>query len=445
MSVLPQRTSAIWVMAATAISGLSTYVLVVVVARAVGTHRYSEFSLFWTWVVVASLGAFLPLEQLVARRVAGSATAAAALLRPALKLSAWIASGVVLVLAAVWLVAGGSTLTGVCLVICIAGYAVQFVSRGVLAGTRDLRGYAIVVSIDAGVRAVGAVILWAGSVTAVAPYVGVVTLSGTACAMAGALLIRHPGRSAASPADAEVSQDAAATAGPALAAEAIRLTLAASCMQLLLNSAVIVAGTSHGESVAAGRLLAVAVLARVPVFAFQLFQATYVARVAAEAKAGHLAAVGRFVAKLGVVVAACAGLATAVAWLLGPVVVPLIFGASYTVSPGVAALVTAGVGIYLLAAVSNDIAVALGAHRAVAVAWPLGVLAAGAAFALLTGSLEERASWPLIIGGLVAVTLLAPAILRRLAGAPAAAVTEQPSGRVGGVESSARVSAKEVE
>ncbi|NKY08492.1 hypothetical protein HF998_16130, partial [Cellulomonas hominis] len=171
-----------WVVVGSGLSGLATYVLLVVVARAVGPVAYGDFSVFWTFVVVVSLGGFLPVEQLTARTVGrrlAVGLSPGSALRDGVR-SGSLVAGVVLAAGVVLLVAqpGVPDPRLVVLVpVVVAGFVVQFAARGVLAGVRDLRGYAAVLVTDAGVRAVVAAVLWAGGVTSVLPYMVGVTAS----------------------------------------------------------------------------------------------------------------------------------------------------------------------------------------------------------------------------------------------------------------------------
>jgi hypothetical protein len=74
-------------------------------------------------------------------------------------------------------------------------------------------------------------------------------------------------------------------------------------------------------------------------------------------------------------------------------------------------LVAIGVGAYLIASVSNDVSVAIGAHARAAVTWLLAAVA-GAVPALLLHDTVLRSTLPMIIGSAVAAAAVVPRILR---------------------------------
>ncbi|MBU5424023.1 hypothetical protein KQI48_15245 [Cellulomonas hominis] len=409
-----------WVVVGSGLSGLATYVLLVVVARAVGPVAYGDFSVFWTFVVVVSLGGFLPVEQLTARTVGrrlAVGLSPGSALRDGVR-SGSLVAGVVLAAGVVLLVAqpGVPDPRLVVLVpVVVAGFVVQFAARGVLAGVRDLRGYAAVLVTDAGVRAVVAAVLWAGGVTSVLPYMVGVTASCVACALVGLVLARRARPPADGPAAAPDDVAAPGTDDRITTRALVPLVVAASCMQLLLNSGVLVArAVPDAEAALAGVILAVLTLVRLPVFVFQAAQAGYVSRVAALHRTRDGAGLRRLVALIGGVVAVVAGVTLVTAATIGPQLVRWVFGAGYDVERGAVVLVAVGVAGYLAASVLNDLAVALGAHRAVVVAWPAAVVVAAGSLLLARGSATWACTLPLAVGAATAALVLGPVVASRV-------------------------------
>lgn len=416
------RSSPSWLAAGAAFSGGCTYVLLVVTARAVGPAAYGRFSLFWAAIVITSLGLFLPVEQVIARRSARSDSSPAALtglLRSGLRRGAVLAGLAVVVYSALLLVRWG-TEAGVLAVllafaVASAGFVAQFPARGVLGGRIALREYAAVIAVDAGLRAIAAVSLWLAGVTAVAAYATAVGLSSLACGLVGIALVRRCAWQ-----DVAGGATAGGAAPPAVAPQRIgreELTgtvTAALSMQLLLNSAIVVAGLvgTGPDAVLAGHLLAVIMLARLPVFVFQAGQAAYVGRVATRAHAGDLVGLRRLLGRLAALVAAVACLTVVGAAVVGPQAVRLVFGAEYDISRGAATLVALGVAAYLVASVSNDVAVALGEHLRLGLAWATGI-ASACLVAALVPDLVLRATLPLLVGSVVAAAVLLPAVRHR--------------------------------
>lgn len=405
------RDSPVWVALGTGVSGLATYALLVVVARAVSPVAYSDFSFFWTFVVVVSLGVFLPVEQLTARQISRRlvlGTSSAPAFRQAVR-TGGVAAVVVLAVLAVavgrlGVQDAGAVVTAT--VAAVAGFVVQFAARGVLAGHRQLRGYAVVLCVDAGGRALAACVLWAAGVTSAVLYMVAVSASSVACALVGAVLARRAAARAAGGADLP-------TAGGALRGrETVVLVVAASCMQLLLNSGVLAAGAAEDAAPAlAGLVLAVLTLVRLPVFVVQAAQAAYVARIAGLHQAGDARGLRRLLLLLAGLVTGVGALTVLGAAVAGPWLVPLLFGEGYDASRTLCVVAGGGIALYLVASVLNDVAVALGAHRAIAVAWPAGV-AAAVAVHVLPSDVVLAATLPLLAGAAAAALVLLPAVLR---------------------------------
>lgn len=410
---LPGSTSPIWVACGAALAGVATYVLLVVTARALGPSGYGEFSLFWSAIVVVSLGAFLPVEQVLARRGAGAGEGS--LLRRGVRLSSSFGLIATVLCCALWIAQGerlgasGVVALTVAFATAALGFVLQFPARGTLAAEHRLRGYSVVIVVDAVLRAGMVVVLWLTGVTAVWAYAAAVAISSLVCGVVGILILWRSRATDVRPRDVEM------LVRPALWPEVSRLVVAMLSMQVLLNSGVIVAGlTGPGEgAAAAGELLAVITLARLPVFVTQAAQATYVSRIASSARAKDYKAVVGLVRLIGLVVGALALLTVLAAAVAGPQVVALVFGADYDVSWTSGVLVAAGIGAYLVASVSNDVAVALGAHRRLAVAWLVGLVVA-AVIVLVLDDLVLRSTLPLLVGSLIAASLLVPGVIGRI-------------------------------
>lgn len=420
----PPRTSPVWILGGAVVSGGSTYALLVVVGRALDPAAYGRFSLFWSGIVITSLGAFLPVEQVLARRTVQAAPGAhgrRGLLGAGVRLSAAAGALALLVFAVTWALQDSSSTRTVLVVAAFAvacvGFAWQFPARGVLAGRHQLLGYALVVAVDAVVRLVVAAALWAAGVRAAEAYVVAVAGSALLCGIVGTFLAR---RAAAapdprSPAAGGDADPLVLTAAPrSLAPDVAGLVAAMLCMQLLLNSPVVVAGTagSAAAQVAAGHMLALLTLVRVPVFLAQSAQGGYVARAADHAHHGRRTELHRLVAGIGGAVLAIGVVMVLGVAALGPRVVGWVFGPDYVVDRGVATLAAAGIAVYLVASVANDLAVALGSRRSTA-AW-VGAAAVGALALALPAGLETRALLPLLCGSAVAACVMVPVVVRRV-------------------------------
>lgn len=396
----PAPTSPLWVAVGAGVAGIATYVLLVVTGRTLGAVEYGRFSVFWAAVVVTSLGVFLPFEQVVARRRAAGVAVGGALLRTAVRHAALVAV-VAVVVVGVLLAQDGPGAVAAFAVAC-AGFVWQFPARGVLAGERRLRGYAVIVCVDAVVRAAAAGGLALAGVRSVTPYLWAVALSSVLCAVTGRLLARKALR----------GEEPSTDAGPSFAREAAGLVVAMLCMQALLNSGVLVAGRA-ADPVAAGHLLAALSLARLPVFVTQAAQAAYVTRIAQIARARQRAPLVRLLGALALAVGAIGAAMLVVALGWGPAIVRLVFGPEFDLSGTAVLLVVGGVAAYLVASVSNDATVALGGHRWSGPAWTSGAVV-GVLLVLLVRDELLRTTLPLLVGAGVAAAVLVPYLVSRV-------------------------------
>jgi len=140
-------------------------------------------------------------------------------------------------------------------------------------------------------------------------------------------------------------------------------------------------------------------------------QASYVSKVAGYAHRGDRVELRRLLKGLAFAVAAVGAATVITAALVGPELVVLIYGAEYVVGRDAAVLVALGVVLYLAAAVTNDVAVALGEFRWVQASWVTGALVAGG----IVASVDEillRSTVPLIVGSVAAASLLGGAVIR---------------------------------
>lgn len=405
---LPAARSPLWVAAGGAYVGVTTYVLLVVTARAVGPDEYGVFSLFWSAFVLVGIGVFLPIEQVLARRRAGVASTGG-LLGAAVRFALSCAGISVAALAAFELIARGGS--GVALgplfafAMGVAGCSLQFPVRGILSGRLDLRGYATVLAVDNSVRTIGVIGLWAAGASRATPYMICVGAAALISGIVGVWLVR--GDSDAARADGRGATTM--TVGR----EASGLVVALLCMQALLNSPVLVAGASGAGAAFTGSLMTIVSAARLPIFLAQAGQATYVGRIATAHHRHEQRAVRRLVTLVAGVVGVAAVVTVLGAVTLGPWLVRLVFGSAYVVTGLTCTLVALGVGAYLIASVANDVSVAVGVHARAAVTWLVAAVA-GAVPALVLHDIVLRVTLPMIVGSVVAAAAVVPRILRTL-------------------------------
>lgn len=393
LGVPPPRSPA-WIAMGAVLSGITTYAMLVVVGRVLGAGAYGEFSVFWSAILIASFGLFLPIEQVVARRQAGRDTSApmlCAATRAGLLLAA---VAIVVLIAASELGPTSSTISGVAAVafsVAALGFAAQFPARGVLAGTLRMRGYAAVITIDAVLRFVVVVVLAVCGVATVGPYATTIAATALGSGIVG-LWLSRPRAGAPTPAVDGIVRE---TAG---------LSVAMLCMQLLVNSPMLIAGFICDDPVVAGHLLALTTVARLSVFVAQSGQAVYVGRIAAATFRGDDDVRRRLIRWVAGGIGAVAMATLAGMALVGPPLIDLVYGDGYAVDRLECVLVGAGVAAYLIASVANDLSVALEQHRRAGAVWLLGAAAAMVPVVQVDDPIW-RSTLPLLVGSTVAAAL----------------------------------------
>ena len=395
--------------AAALLSGLGSYVLLIVVAKNTSTADYADFAVFWSLTVVVGLGVFYPLEQETARETAGrpivrtggfarivmAASVGCALLLGVLSLVFLTPSGVDYL---------GSPLLVVALAISFAGYAVQFPVRGFLSGSGRTSSYSVVVALEGLLRVVLPVALVMVGLTGSFWFACVIGLAAGLSVIPGLL-----GRDRT-----WLGRDRPAFG--LFLSRFGRLIVAALSIQILLNSGVLVAKalSGPGDEVLAAQILTCISIARIPIFGYQVLQILYIPRLSAQwkdrrfkdARATVLFAVG---AATGIGIVIVIGMLT-----LGPWVTALLFGPALVLSEGGILLVSVGVAVFLIALVASDGALATGRHSLVLRAWLSALVPAALSLLAFEDSLT-RSTVPLIVGSSIALIQLVWALLRSFA------------------------------
>jgi len=345
------------------LSGLLVNAYLAVVARSVSPAEYGDFGAFWSVALLVGFGAFLPVEQELARLGPGRALRSAAV----------VALGLAAVEAVLVLLVAPSPAV---LVLCFLS-AGQFLVRGALIGSGKLSRHGVLLVADTALRVLFALLLgWFGATTSAEfewTLVAAVALSHLPLLVP---MVRRGG--------AEVPvRDVARAVSP--------LLVGSVCAQLLLNGipvlvAAIATDTDRAE---VGVFLAAFLLARVPLFVAVPLQTALLPVVTR-----------RGVVRFAGVLAAAAVAGVLVAGTLGPWLVRLVFGAAYSVAVTDLVLLTPGVVAHLGLIVTTQALVAGAVHGHVAWSWLAGVAAAAVAFAAVPGLLL-RAEIAFLAGSLV--------------------------------------------
>lgn len=369
------------------VSGLIVNVYLAVVARALPPAQYATFGSFWALALVLGFGAFLPLEQELARRLP-LPDDRRALLRAASGAAAVLGGIALVVLLATLPIVSrsldGDVSTLVALVALCVVSAGQFLVRGTLIGTDRLVRHAAIMVLDALLRlglAVGVFLLGGAGASAFCWALVV------AIALAHLPQLPAAWRRAVSTAEPASARHGRPASVRGLAREALPLLVGSVCAQLLLNGlpVLVVAQADEASESAAGVFVAAFTLARAPLSMVVPLQSAVVPTltrlIATDRRREVLVLLVKGVAAL----AAAGAVGVPVAWFLGPPVVALVFGADYAIGGLDLAIILCGVLAHIGLVVVTQVHVARGRHGDVALSWTVGLLAAGLTFWLVPG------------------------------------------------------------
>ncbi len=405
------RSALLSVGAGLAVFGLATYGFLAFAGRGMPAEDFAPLSVMWTLLNAVGIGLFVPFEQELARRTA-VARATRTTNLPAVRRTL-IAGGAVIGALAVMagllgttlaerLFAGRTALVGY-LVAALVGMAVSYVVRGLLSGNGRFGHYGAQLAVDGVLRVVGAAVLVSVGVAGPEPYAAVLVVSPVAAVLVTTprfrRLVVHGSR-------------------PELLGGAMALTtlVAASVVsQALANAGPVIVQllAAPDEATAAGLFTAALVVARIPLFAFAAVQSLLLPGLAGFVGSRDPAGLR---ARIGVVAAwtgALGALGTLVIWLLGPWLVPLLFGEDFAVGRGVITAIAASGALFMLAQVAAQLLYALGHEWEAVAGWASGLVVLVAACAW-HASIDVRAAGALVAGAGAALVVLAYFAVARL-------------------------------
>ena len=407
LRVLPRGTASVG--AGLAVLGASSYVFLALAARQLSSNAFGQISVLYSLVYTAGPGAFLPVEQELARALADRRVrgeGGAPLVRRAAVISGVYAAALC-VLAVVTgpftvprLFDGSWVLLG-CLVLALVGLWAVYLSRGVLAGMDRFGDYGGQLAIEGGGRIVAVTLLAALGVHRTGAYA---VLIGAGLLLAAAMTMRPTTR--------------VVTTGPAAdwqeLSSALGWMLVGSVLaQLLVNAPPIAAKVlAHaGDSAVAGQVLTGTVLARLPLFAFAAVQAALLPGLAAMLATGDRAGFVRGLRRLLTAAAVVTVVTSVVAGLAGGRLLHLFFGDKYDLHDDVLLQLALTSGLYMAAVIVSQSLLALRRYGLAAAGWALGV-AVFVVVAAAERSLVTRVVDAFLLGTLAALMTLG-AMLRQ--------------------------------
>lgn len=393
--------------------GLATYAFLGLAGQALGPELFAPVSVLWTLLNALGIGLFVPFEQELGRvtatlRTRGEANGSYA--RAVLVVAATLLVAVAALTVTVASPLSTRLFTGhgelvLMFVLAMAGMAASYVVRGLLSGQGRFGHYGAQLAVDGVLRVAAAGALYATGVTSVAAY--------------GAILFAVPMLAVllTTPRPSALVHRGGPTVGARAVYASVGTLLAASVLsQVLANAGLVVVQLLAGpdEAEVSGYFLSGLVIARIPLFFFTAVQAVFLPALAGLAAAGDHHGFAARVRLVGVGTIVIGALGSLGIWLLGPEVVPLLFGSQYVIDRGVITLVAVSGALFMLAQVAAQALLALGGDRAVVLGWAVGLLGLVLAVAL-PGDAVHRAAWSLVIGSAAALVPLAWAMAVRQA------------------------------
>lgn len=394
------------------VSGFAAYGFQIVSFRALGKGDYTALNGLWVIAFVLAPGFFLPLEQEVGRALAhrrSRGDGGGPVVRKAAVSGALLVGGlVVLTLAAEGIssVLGESLSEGffhgrrillVCLVVALATYAVQHLTRGTLSGNARFGPYGLVLAAEGVIRVVPAVVLYAAGVDELVWYglcFAIPPVVASALALRGQRGLVTPGT------EAPWSE---------LWAHLSWLFAGSLLFQMLSYSPIVgilIVAEGAGQRALAADFIVGFFLARIPILLFQAVQAALLPKLAGLAGSGRHADFRSGIGKLLGVVVGVGCIGVLAGGTLGPTVGEILFGHKFTLDHEDLALLALGSGLFILALTLAQALIALMGHARAAWAWVVGNAWFWAITAVSSKDLFLRVELGFVGGSAVAVLVM---------------------------------------
>ena len=389
----------------TVVNAVGAYVFTMVAGRILGPTDYAPLAVLWTVQFLLMTVLFLPTEQLVIRQLTLGGSVAA-LRRPLAIILGTITVGTAtFALVTSSGLFAGQPLYALAAAGLAAGYGLYVIGRGRLAGVRRYARYGVVTASEAICRLVVAGIVLA---------VGASQL-GFAAAMVAAPLVALP-ITFARPRD-PVEEGLHVRPRSFLSGYVTGNAAA----QTLLAAGPLAVAAIGGDAAAVSIITVTMTLFRFPLTMSYNLLARALPPLVGLVEEGRLHQARRITGMIvagGLVLAALAG---AVGYVVGPPAVAVLFGPEFRPDAVFAALVAAGALVALTGLVVQQVLVALGDTRRLAIAWWTGLALAVGIVWLAPLDPVVRVGAAFLGGDLLAFVLLAVDVLTRMSAPPATA------------------------
>jgi O-antigen/teichoic acid export membrane protein len=425
---LPEGTAPVGV--ALLIGGVATYAFFRIGTWAVGgDEAFKPISSLWFATFALAPGFFLPLEQELGRALAqrratgeGGQPVVARIVRLSLILVSVV---IIAILCLSPLIANnffdGDWVMLAALVCAFAAYAPAHMARGICSGSGRFREYAVIMGSDGVVRIVLCVTLALVGVSAAGAYgfaVALAPLVGVGFVYSRGRLKTSPGP----PADwAEVTPNLG------------WLLLGSVFAAALLNAGPIATTllASESDDARVTQFAYGVLLARIPLFMFQAVQAALLPRLSRLAATGELIEFRSGLKRLMAVVAVVGIVGTLGAFIIGPVVIEIVYSAD--LSGRTLAMLALGSACYMVALALAQAVIALKGHALVSVGWATGVVAFLLTTWVASDDLFKRVEIGLLVSSVAAMVAFALGLRYKLAsgaqpdeGSVLEAITDMP-------------------
>jgi O-antigen/teichoic acid export membrane protein len=395
------------------IAGFSTLAFFRVGQWAVGGDEEDFKPILALWFATFALapGFFLPLEQELSRALSARRAldeGGQPVFHRVRSLGAILAGLVALVIifASPFITSSyfdGNWVMLVALLAAFVGYAPAHLARGICSGSGRFDDYAIVMGSDGVVRIVLCVALALIGIEAVGAY-------GFAVAVApvlSVLVVWRRGALRTEPGPPATWQEVTPNLG--------WLLIGTVCAAILLNAGPVTANilAEPNQDAEVTAFAQGVLIARVPLFLFQAVQAALLPRLSRLAARGEYDEFRSGFKKLMVIVVAVGVLGTAGAFVVGPAVVDIMYGAD--LSGRTLAMLALGSALYMQAIATSQAVIALHGHSLVALGWAVSVVTFVLGTWLAPDELFARIEIGLVISSATALAIFAIALRYKMA------------------------------
>lgn len=393
-SVQARRGTAV-IVAGTLVSGLSVLVYEIIAARALGADDFAAIGSQWTVGFIVLTVLMLPIELFVTRSLVLSGGRPQPVIDNRFLIAGVLGAGILLGGAFTALTIdqlfNGEAVFVLIMVTLLTSRSLLVIARGFIAGRRRFTAYGLAVGLEGLTLVVGAIGAW--SLLPTEPGFG------WAMAVAPLSVLALRPFKAATPTDA---LEETASPGQFLG----WLLAATAAAQLILAGGPVVVGLIGGSAVAVSIFFTTFTLFRFPITSAYNLVARVLPDFTQMAADHREADLRRWSRRLVVGGLGLAALGFAAAYVVGPLVIELIYGAGFRPDAAVAALGGAGVGAGLSALFVHQIFVARGTTRALAAGWAIALVVAAVTVALWPGAPLIRVAAGFAFGEVAALLIL---------------------------------------